>query len=91
MGGTGFAELGEDDAAGDAAMRGDREGVAVTPHDLRHAAASPAISAGANVKAVVDHTNPPDSVTEPDTFARRRSVSKSARRSAAISPHRKPV
>jgi hypothetical protein len=39
----------------------------------------------------VDHTSPPDSVTEHDTFTRRRSMSKSCTRSAAISPQRKPV
>ena len=37
------------------------------------------------------HTRPPDSVTDRLTFTRRRSMSKSCTRSAAISPHRRPV
>ena len=37
------------------------------------------------------HTRPPDSVADRDTLTRLRSMSKSLTRSAAISPHRRPV
>src|ERR1700756_5551039 len=59
-------------------------------------ASSPASAAGNGTERRshdfgVLHCRPPDSVTDRDTFTRRRSMSKSCTRNAAISPQRRPV
>jgi integrase len=57
------------DRAVKAAQAEDTDFPRVTPHDLRHTAASLAISSGANVKAVQRMLGHPSAAMTPDTYA----------------------